>query len=129
MANGESSRYDYEMYDGMDGYRVVVYRADWNGRRTLHTVIRKEEGFSSVESGALWASIQIRKLENKGDVTVKKITYRKLMRMIDGGDALLCAWERNGNAAIVETYDRQGRAKREIVEITNLPAELKDAEV
>lgn len=51
---------------------------------------------------------------------MKRMTYRKMMSLVETGDAVICATDINDDSfVILETYDRQGRAKREEVQVTN----------
>ena len=50
---------------------------------------------------------------------MKKISAAKLDRMIEEGDAQIVAYaQAEENVIILETYDRQGRARRQEVTVT-----------
>lgn len=54
---------------------------------------------------------------------MKKISYKKLMVKVEDGDAVIRAYSLDqDNRWIVETYDREGRAKREEYEVSGIPA-------
>ena len=58
---------------------------------------------------------------------MKRMTYNTLMKKIEDGYAEINAWEgseTNGTShADVRFYNAKGESKREIVEVTKIPAE------
>lgn len=61
----------------------------------------------------------------KDYLTEKKMSYKALMKKIDDGYAEVDAWERDGNHALVRFYTKDGRSKRETVEVTGTPKDFK----
>lgn len=48
---------------------------------------------------------------------MKRITYTKLCKQHDEGTLSIRAWSKDTNHALVDLYDREGRANREEVEV------------
>lgn len=57
---------------------------------------------------------------------MRKMTYPKLMKMIDDGYAEVNAWTISNDPAIADVtfYRTDGTSRREHVEVTRIPADL-----
>lgn len=60
----------------------------------------------------------------KDYLTEEKMSYKALMKKIDDGMAEVDAWQRDGKHALVRFYTKDGRSKREMVEITGTPKDF-----
>jgi hypothetical protein len=56
---------------------------------------------------------------------MNKIKYATLMRKIDNDTARVHAWERDGDHAIICVWDRHGNATNHDVEVTDIPDSVK----
>ena len=55
---------------------------------------------------------------------MKKMKYKTLMKKIADGYAEISAWEITDNVAMVTFWKNNGKATREMVEVTNCPKDV-----